>query len=121
MKPINTLFLLTCLIVTALLSCSPSPQSFVGNWIDITPETAQFKQGFTLNNDGSAKSINMATLVYDSWQIYDNSLILNGQSLGNGQTITFADTLSISKITKDSLILKSSYGYIMKYTREAKK
>lgn len=121
MKPINPLLILICLTVTALLSCNSSPQSLVGSWIDVMPETAQFKQGFTLNNDGSAKSINMATLVYDSWQIYDNTLILNGQSLGNGQNITFSDTLSISKITQDSLILKSSYGYIMKYTKEANK
>lgn len=47
----------------------------------------QLKQGFVLEADGKASSVNMATLVYGSWKLEGRRLILSGRSLGNRQTI----------------------------------
>lgn len=67
-----------------------------------------------LNKDGTASSVNMATLKYDEWRICDESLILSGTSIGNGVSFRFTDTLNIVRVDADSLILSkgdSSFGY----------
>lgn len=64
------------------------------------------QQGFVLDKDGSASSINMATLKYEAWKKEGNRLLLSGTSIGNRQSISFTDTLIVEKLTQDSLILK---------------
>lgn len=65
-------------------------------------------QGFKLEKDGNASSINMATLVFEKWNKQGDTLILCGKSIGNGQTLDFSNTLMINKLTKDSLILTNN-------------
>ena len=57
----------------------------------ISPESVM---GIEIMVEGEAKSINMATLVYTSWELQGetNKILLKGQSLGNGQTIDFTET-----------------------------
>ncbi len=64
-------------------------------------------QGVKIEKGGNASSINMATLVYESWKQNGDQLVLTGKSIGNGQTIEFADTLEIIKLSADSLILNN--------------
>ena len=73
-------------------------------------------QGVELNADGSARSVNMATLLYDSWKLEKESLILHGLSIGNGVSGEFSDTLVILKLTPDSLILQKG-KLIMQYSK----
>ena len=63
-------------------------------------------QGFTLNEDGTAVSINMATLQYQEWSASGDTLVLTGKSIGNGQTIDMADTLLIVSVSADSLVVR---------------
>ncbi|MGR6088099.1 MAG: lipocalin family protein [Arcticibacter sp.] len=80
-------------------------QSVIGSWVEPNPINELEVQGFELRADGSAASINMATLLYQSWWSLDDSLFLMAQSIGNGNTST--DTLSyqIIKCDEDSLLL----------------
>ena len=60
------------LVVAAglLASCHTATQKnerdFTGNWIEVMPANPQIVQGVTLNADGTASSIGMATLKYES-------------------------------------------------------
>ena len=50
-----------------------------------------------LNADGTASSVNMYTLVLESWKREGDKLILTGKSVGNGINIAFTDTLTIDR------------------------
>ena len=113
------------LVVAAglLASCHTATQKnerdFTGNWIEVMPANPQIVQGVTLNADGTASSIGMATLKYESWSLSGDRLILNGKSIGNGQTIDFSDTLDVVKLTPDSMTLGRSGSYRIDYYRTA--
>lgn len=91
-----------------------SPYFFIaGSWVEPNPIDATQNQGFTLVNTGDASSINMATLVYKSWNMLGfDSLVLSGQSIGNKQTIDFCDTMRIVKLDADSLVLANGGAII---------
>lgn len=120
----KTTFLgLSAIIMAAALSfCSCTKNedapSVEGTWTQPVPGMEEQSQGFTLNADGSAQSVNMSTLQYTSWSQPDpETLIMNGESIGNGQSFEFSDTLTIRCLTSDSLVL-SRDQFEMAYTRE---
>lgn len=86
--------------MVALTACNNA--SIEGSWVGMSG----MQQGFVLDGDGSASSINMATLKYEAWKKVGNRLLLSGTSIGNHQNISFTDTLTIEKLTQDSLTLK---------------
>lgn len=118
------LLLLTALLGIFSASCTEqkgkvSQEDLLGSWICVMPEGLNITQGVTLEQDGKATSIGMATLKYESWQVLDGDrLVLTGQSIGNGQTIQFSDTLNIATLTADSLVLAKEAGYKQEYFRE---
>ena len=75
--------------------------------------------GVELDIDGAASSINMATLVYTSWQLTQNpgEIILHGRSIGNVQTIEFADTAKIYK--KDGVLMLGFKGKDFNLVKQA--
>lgn len=105
------------LSVLALSACSRA--NIEGSWVEPVPGMPEMEQGFILEGDGKARSINMATLQYEGWVRDGDLLILSGKSIGNRQTIPFLDTLVIEKLTRDNLILKRK-GTTYHYTREGK-
>ena len=109
----NYLFLLSALLL--LPACSEQV-SIEGSWVEPVPGMPDMQQGFTLEANGKASSIEMATLQYESWKKEGNQLILSGKSIGNHLTIDFSDTLTIEKLTADSLILKRG-EVVCTYTR----
>lgn len=74
--------------------------------VEPAPGMPEVFQGFRLNEDGSATSIQMATLQYESWKREGELLILYGKSIGNRQTFSFTDTLKVEKLTETTLVLK---------------
>lgn len=102
---------IAALVVVAALSISSCTQKettpeIQGTWVQPIPGMTEQVQGFTLYSDGSAESVNMATLQYTQWSLPEpETLILYGQSIGNGQTIEFCDTLAIALLSYDSLVL----------------
>lgn len=102
---------IAALVVVAALSISSCTQKettpeIQGTWVQPIPGMTEQVQGFTLYSDGSAESVNMATLQYTQWSLPEpETLILYGLSIGNGQTIEFCDTLTIALLSSDSLVL----------------
>jgi hypothetical protein len=96
-----------------LVITAHSPYYYIqGSWSEPNPINSKEVQGFTLNQNGTARSINMATLVMKSWSLENRTLLLQYQSIGNNQTIEGTDTLNIVKLNADSLVL-SKNGYIV--------
>ncbi len=81
-----------------------SKDDLVGDWI-IDDE---FKAGFRLKADGTAESLNMATLPYSKWELREDLLQLHGLSIGNGngKGDAIIDSLYISSLTSKELKIK---------------
>ncbi|MDD7153585.1 MAG: lipocalin family protein, partial [Candidatus Cryptobacteroides sp.] len=90
-----------------LASCAEplNKENLVGIWVQPVPGMA-LVQGIELKEDGSARSVNMATLKYESWELDGRSIVLRGTSIGNGTSGTFSDTLRVIRADRDSLILR---------------
>jgi len=93
------------LFLGLFLSACSTNKNLTGPWVQPIPGQENKFQGFNLDRNGIASSINMRTLKYEKWQTRNNCLILSGKSIGNRQTISFSDTLSIEKQSNDTLIL----------------
>jgi hypothetical protein len=89
-----------------LVSCSKPESVILGSWIEPVPGQSGQVQGIRIEAEGKASSINMQTLVYETWEQQGDQIILTGKSIGNRQTISFSDTLTIEKLSEDTLVLK---------------
>ena len=80
-------------------------QQLVGAWIQPNPINNSEVQGFKLNSDGSASSVNMATLLYKNWLLEGDSLLVVVESVGN--KVSSIDTIRyrISRCDQDTLVL----------------
>lgn len=113
-KPQNGMIMATkVVVVPGERECT----GLLGSWVESIEGMPGQVQGLTMESGGVAKSVNMATLVYEQWKKEGEELLLSGKSIGNGLTINFEDTLHIEKLTADSLIL-SRGGYIIRYCRQ---
>lgn len=101
------------LLSFGMISCSPSP---VGTWVEVTGGSEE--QGFTLNKDGSASSLNMGYVVFNEWEREGDLLILKGDYTGLAKR-EFADTMKIESLSKTELTL-SQAGYTINYIRKIK-
>lgn len=99
-----------------LLTACGNNESILGRWEQPVPGLPMLKQGFILEEGGKASSLNMATLLYDTWKQEGSSLILSGTSKGNRLTLSFSDTMKIERLTQDSLILKRG-ELVLRYAR----
>lgn len=105
------------MLTGVLLACGGHSFSVVGSWVEPIPGIEGQVQGIKMEEGGVASSVNMATLVYESWKQEGDQLILTGKSIGNGQTIEFTDTMDIEKLTADSLVL-GNRGMEIRYAKQ---
>lgn len=89
-----------------------------GSWVMPINGQPGEVQGIKLEENGEASSINMHTLIYKEWEQQGDQLYLTVKSIGNGIEIEGVDTLKIDKLTPDSLVLSSNYGYTLEYVRQ---
>lgn len=109
----------TMLKATELTILAHSPYYYIqGSWVEPNPINAKKVQGFTLKEDGTASSINMATLQFSKWSLNNQTLILSYTSIGNRETIEGTDTLNLVKIDADSLVLSSHNEIVWKLSRQ---
>lgn len=116
----KTLLLAATVLIIAMTACNEkkSKVTIIGSWIMPIDGQPGKMQGIRLDEDGEASSINMATLVYKYWEQQGDELYLTVKSIGNGVEIEGIDTLKIKKLTTDSLVLNSNYGYTLRYAKE---
>lgn len=86
---------------------------YVNTWLEPVPARFGRQQGFILDEDGSAESVNMATLEYESWQVADRKLTLRGRSIGNGGTFPFEEVWNVVMVSKKKLVLQQGGVYKM--------
>ena len=104
---------------TALTIVRHSPFFYVaGTWVEPNPISANSVQGFTLNQDGTASSVNMATLIFKNWVFDGQTLMLTSESIGNKQTFVTTDTLKVAKLDADSLVLVRNGDYMWRLARQ---
>ena len=104
---------------TALTIILRSPFFYIaGTWIEPNPIDTNSVQGFTLNQDGTASSVNMATLIFKNWELNCHTLMLTSESIGNKQTFITTDTLRIVKLDADSLVLARKGNYMWRLARQ---
>lgn len=87
------IFLLVC---AACVAGCCKESKYLGEWVDPIPGM-EGVQGVLIEKDGKASSVNMQTLVYETWALQGDSLVLTGKSIGNGQTIEFAENFMLEK------------------------
>lgn len=116
----KTLLLAATVLIIAMTACNEkkSKVTIIGSWIMPIDGQPGKMQGIRLDEDGEASSINMATLVYKYWEQQGDELYLTVKSIGNGVEIEGIDTLKIEKLTTESLVLNSNYGYTLRYAKE---
>ena len=116
----KTLLLAATVLIIAMTACNEKKRkvTIIGSWIKPIDGQPGKMQGIRLDEDGEASSINMATLVYKYWEQQGDELYLTVKSIGNGVEIEGIDTLKIEKLTTDSLVLNSNYGYTLRYAKE---
>ena len=97
--------------VDKVVSLTSLTDFIAGDWVECNNnEKIKITQGFSLKNNGTAISINMATLQYDKWKIDNNTITLSGTSIGNHQNIQFNEKYLIEIINKNSVFLiKNNY------------
>ena len=83
----------------AKVATDPTYAEAVGKWTMPDPIDPEGVMGIEILIEGQARSINMATLRYTSWELQGEAgkILLKGQSVGNGQTIDFTETATIAK------------------------
>jgi hypothetical protein len=99
---------------TSLVVKTHSPYYYIaGTWVEPNPINASEVQGFNLNEDGTASSVNMATLIFENWNLSNSTLMLKSKSLGSGPALESTDTLHVVRLDADSLILARHSGEII--------
>lgn len=101
----------------AISEAETSSDLLVGKWVEPNPISEDDVQGFELLEDGSAKSINMATLLYKGWSASDNQVTLIFESVGNQVSQTDTVTYEIIELDESKLVIKSG-DLTESYTRE---
>ncbi|WPO92854.1 lipocalin family protein [Chryseobacterium sp. HR92] len=115
---------ISLVILGVLASCNPSTQNknlkestetssdpnsqktkLIGKWLQPIPGQEKEKQGFELNENGVAASVNIHTLLYDKWKVSDDTLFLWYHTAGVRQVSNDIDTLLIKKLSDDQLII----------------
>lgn len=89
----------------------------VGSWVRPNPINDKEVEGFTMKSDGTAESINMATLLYKKWWQEDGKLILLMESVGNGSSSLDTMKFDIVKNTATELELKMG-EFVDKYKKQ---
>ena len=81
------------------IATDPTYAEAIGRWTMPDPIDPEGVMGVEIRIEGVAQSINMATLVYTSWELQGEAdkILLKGESIGNGQTIGFTETGVIAK------------------------
>ena len=103
------------------LYLAPTQDNLTGSWLEVGPIPGQdLHAGFELRDDGSAASINAATLRYRNWSLAGDRLTLQEISIGNGATSEAPVAYRVLSLTLDGnqLALISDDGAVSKYRRE---
>lgn len=110
------LFVLTFIVSCFFISCNKESGSISGSWVTTMEGQPQHQQGFTLKDEGNAASINMDDKHYEKWEKFGDLLILRGTKKPETED-KFSDTLKIISVSDSTLVLKTTGGKEISYTK----
>ena len=87
-------------------------KQLIGSWLD----QSESKLHFSMLQDGTARSDNMTTLLYQKWRLDGTKLILTAKSIGNGNSSTDEETYEIKTLTEEKMILQNG-DYLLRFIR----
>ena len=94
-------------VVESLVVTAPSYYRVIaGSWLAKGVNDADF-YGFTLAEDGSAKSINNLTFRVKEWVLDGEELVLTGEADSTGTVVSRTVVYKIDRLDADSLILSN--------------
>ena len=112
------LLILLLAAIPLIVQCTTSSQTsarfsavekdpLIGSWVQPAPGSdGKVVQGFTLYPDGTAKSINMATLLYKKWKrVGKDKLVLTAESIGIHTRSTDDEIYIIKHLDDKKLVL----------------
>ncbi len=81
--------------------------SLMGEWVMPNPMDGSSEMGIYIKDGGIAESINMGTIIYESWRMYNGMLEIRSTRDDGGN---FQETVKykLISLTNDSLIIKDS-------------
>lgn len=94
----------------------------MGSWIQPIPGMESQNQGIKIMEGGKAESINMHTLLYNTWKLTGPNdfgkytLTLTGRSIGNDSSFDFTEEYTVDCYTGDVLTL-SSGDVVLTYSK----
>ena len=94
----------------------PATSILIGEWLKPIEGQEGKTDGVKLNADGSAESVNSATLLYNSWETDGKSLTLAGTSIGNGVSSDFTAAYQIEELSENKLVLRMGQN-VFTYTK----
>ena len=84
----------------------PKPNQLFGEWVSPIPGNDRDIQGFVLNNDGTARSINTTTLKYQLWHVHQDKLILTMHHAVDKKPSVGQEVYTIDSLSGNRLYLK---------------
>jgi hypothetical protein len=122
MHPRRTLATASLLAIALAMGCSNdpvmAPEEPIGTWLEPVPGQPGEVQGFTLRGDGTAESINTATLQHERWRLEGDILVLTGKSIGNGTTADFEERHTMA-LDPGRMRLVDTHGQVRDFTKQA--
>lgn len=95
---------------------APINSILIDKWLKPIEGQPGKTDGVKLNADGSAESVNSATLLHKSWQADGKILTLTGTSIGNGVSSDFTSVYQIEELSENKLVLKMGQNVFI-YTK----
>lgn len=80
-------------------------ENLFGRWLQPIPGEEDESQGFVLNKDYTATSLNIHTLLYEKWALSQDTLFLWSHTQGVNLYSENIDTLLIKKLTEKELVI----------------
>ncbi len=90
--------------------------AIMGRWVEKI-EGTDMVQGIEIMEDGKCQSINMATLIYETWSAKGDMITFTGKSIGSGGEFVFSEEYKIKTLTGEKLVLLQG-GIELSYSRQ---
>jgi len=100
-----------------LVSCTKESGSISGSWTTPIEDQPQHQQGFTLKDEGTATSINLADKIYEKWEKFGDRLILYGKDNTSDNAKKITDTLKIVSVNDSVMVLTIADGKQIAYKK----
>ncbi|WP_426478175.1 lipocalin family protein [Chryseobacterium sp. CBSDS_008] len=83
---------------------NPYRENLSGKWLPVAGKQSE-KQGFELQDNGTATSVNIHTLQYDKWNVSEDTLYLWYHTVGVKMVSKGIDTFIIKEIDDSDIVL----------------